>query len=331
MPGRNEPVTAVSDVPPRGTFRLLVADEWRAGPAAEGRRVPAHPGYELLDSGEGRKLERFGNHVFDRPDTQAIWPVAAPGLWQPEAIFDSGAANPDGEAGEWRFKAGHAPDPWLVHYRNLILRARCTAFRHLGLFPEHSVHWSFAEAAVRAAKRPTKVLNLFGYSGVMSLCCAAAGAQVTHVDASPKAIGYGRENQALSRLEDRPIRWICDDAVRFLEREIRRESFYDGVVLDPPKHGRGPKGEIWKLEEGLPYLLDLCRRVLTPEPLFLIATVYAVRMSFLSLGQALAASLEAHPSIRSSGELEWGEMALREQSGGRLLPTAIYARWHAGG
>lgn len=311
----------------RGTFSLLLADGAQWGQGAEG--------YALLDSGEGRKLERFGPHAFDRPDGQAIWAPTAADRWRADAVFESGAANPDGEAGEWRFRKGAAPEAWPMRWGGVRFFGRCTAFRHMGVFPEHAVHWQTAAELIKGSGRTgehaPKVLNLFGYSGVMSLVCAEAGAQVTHVDASPKAIGYGRENAQLSGLADKPIRWLCEDAMRFVEREARRGNRYDGIVLDPPKHGRGPKGEIWRLEEGLGPLLRACCGLLSDRPLFLITTVYAVRMSFLALGQALGdelARLEAERGRALGGRLEWGEMAIAGTDG-RLLPTALHARWLA--
>lgn len=295
--------------PPRGDFRLLVADDWSD--------------FELIDSGDGRKLERYGVYLFDRPDPQALWPTARPrDAWRPNGVFAAGDKSDDDERGAWRFAGDPPPEQWPVEWNGIKAHARCAAFRHMGLFPEHSVHWSWAAEKIRCAGRPTRVLNLFGYTGMMSLACAQAGAEVVHLDASPKSIGYGRENQEASGLEDRTIRWICDDAMKFIQREQRRGRFYDGVILDPPKYGRGPKKEVWQLSEQLDDLLRLVNAVLTPDPLFVILTIYAVRLSYLSIGQALAAHLSGR-----GGTLEWGEMALRESTRGLLLPTAVYARW----
>ncbi|MCI4644824.1 MAG: class I SAM-dependent methyltransferase [Hyphomonadaceae bacterium] len=289
------------------TTRLLIADDWEA--------------YALLDSGAGRKLERFGTQTVSRPDPQAFWtPATPPDSWQADAVFDAKAQDDD--RGAWRLVRGDAPEVWPLHWEELRFQARRTPFRHLGVFQEHSVHWRFAQEQIRAAGRPVKVLNLFGYTGLMSLACAAAGAEVVHLDASPKSNGYGKENQALSELDDRAIRWITDDAMKFVAREIRRGNTYDGIVLDPPKFGRGPKNETWRFEESLPALLDGVRALLSPEPLFVIATAYAVRLSYLALAQTLADRMTGF-----GGQIETGEMALPQQGSDRLLPTALYARW----
>ena len=303
-------MTAQGSSIPTGNFRLLVADDWKD--------------YELLDSGEGRKLERYGDYRFDRPDAQALWPSTTPrDSWKPDAIFAAGGdKSEDDERGAWSFPSGSVPENWPVAWNGLVANALCASFRHLGLFPEHSVHWSWAAERIKRAARPVRVLNLFGYTGMMSLACAQAGAEVVHLDASPKSIGFGRDNQASSDLDDRPIRWICDDAMKFLQREIRRGRQYDGVILDPPKYGRGPKKEVWQLSEGLDELLGNVRTVLTPDPLFVILTIYAVRLSYLSVGQTLASHLSG-----LGGGLEWGEMTLKESRSDRLLPTAVYARW----
>lgn len=291
------------------THRLLIADDWQD--------------YALLDSGAGRKLERFASQVLDRPDPQAFWtPAAPPESWSADAVFEAGGED---ERGRWHLPDGAAPNAWPMQWDGLRFTARRTPFRHLGVFPEHSVHWRYAQEAIRASSRPVRVLNLFGYTGLMSLACAAAGAEVVHLDASPKSNGYGKENQALSGLEGKPIRWIADDAMKFIARELRRERRYDGIVLDPPKFGRGPKNETWRFEEGLPALLDGVRALLSDTPLFIIASAYAVRLSHLALAQALADRLAG-----MGGTLETGEMALRQAGSERLLPTALYARWRAG-
>jgi 23S rRNA (cytosine1962-C5)-methyltransferase len=291
--------------------RLLIADDWQD--------------YALLDCGHLQKLERFGRQTVIRPDPQAFWEPARPvESWQADARFAAKGGDEEG-AGQWEILSPGAAEAWPLRWDSLSFTARRTAFRHMGVFQEHSVHWRFAMEAIRAAGRPVSVLNLFGYTGLMSLACAAAGAEVTHLDASPKAIGYGRENQALSGLESRPIRWIADDAMKFVAREIRRGRRYDAIVLDPPKFGRGPKNETWRFEDDLPALLDGVRDLLSERPLFVIATAYAVRLSYLALGQALADRLSP-----LGGVMEMGEMALPQQGSDRLLPTALYARWRAG-
>lgn len=290
--------------------RLLVADDW--------------DDYALLDSGHLMKLERFGSQTVIRPDPQAFWEPARPlDSWKADAIFSSKTGDEDG-GGQWEILTPRAAEAWPMRWNGLTFEARRTAFRHMGVFQEHSVHWQFAQDQIRAAKRPVKVLNLFGYTGMMSLACAAAGAEVTHLDASPKSNGYGKDNQAMSGLSDKPIRWIADDAMKFVAREIRRGNRYDGIVLDPPKFGRGPKNETWRFEEDLPPLLDNIRELLSETPLFVIATAYAVRLSYLALSQTVADRLSP-----LGGVMEQGEMALPQQGSGRLLPTALYARWRA--
>lgn len=290
--------------------RLLIADDWED--------------YALLDSGHLQKLERFGSQTVIRPDPQAFWEPARPvQSWKADARFVTKAQDEDG-AGNWEILSPRAAESWPMRWNGLTFTARRTAFRHMGVFQEHSVHWRFAQEQIRAAKRPLKVLNLFGYTGMMSLACAAAGAEVVHLDASPKSNGYGKDNQSLSGLEDSTIRWIADDAMKFVAREIRRGNRYDAVVLDPPKFGRGPKNETWRFEESLPELLDGVRDLLSEEPRFVIATAYAVRLSYLALAQTLGDRLKPY-----GGVMEMGEMALPQQGSDRLLPTALYARWRA--
>ncbi|MEL7481591.1 MAG: class I SAM-dependent methyltransferase [Pseudomonadota bacterium] len=289
--------------------RLLVADDWTD--------------YALLDSGDGLKLERFGTQTVVRPDPQAFWTPNRPvARWRADARFDSKAGDDD--RGQWVPTRPGLPDAWPMRWENLTFEVRRTPFRHLGVFQEHSVHWRFAMDAIRRAGRPLRVLNLFGYTGMMSLACAAAGAEVVHLDASPKSNGYGKANQSLSGLDDRTIRWIADDAMKFIAREQRRGNQYDGIIVDPPKFGRGPKNETWRFESDFTGLLDGVRALLSPDPQFVILTAYAVRLSYLALGQTLADRLNDF-----GGTLDMGEMALPQQGTDRLLPTAIYARWMA--
>lgn len=289
-------------------FKLLIADGWRD--------------YALLDSGHGHKLERFGSQTVMRPDPQAFWEPSRPlEDWHCDARF---TASGDDERGRWEVLSANAPKTWPMEWNGLKFQARRTPFRHLGVFQEHSVHWSFAQERIRRAGRPVRVLNLFGYTGLMSLACAKAGAEVVHLDASPKSNGYGKDAQELSGLQDRTIRWIADDAMKFVAREQRRGNRYDGIVLDPPKFGRGPKNETWRFENDLPELLDGVRALLSDQPIFVILTAYAVRLSYLALSQSLSDRLGG-----LGGTLEHGEMALPQYKSDRLLPTAIYARWSA--
>lgn len=296
---------------------ILIADDWAD--------------YRLLDSGDGQKLEQVGPYRFVRPEPQALWaPLLAAGIWEKaDAIFSS-AATSDEDAGRWRFNK-ELPPSWPIRWDDLSFLSRPTPFRHLAFFPEHSVHWRFARECLRghAGAEPPEVLNLFGYTGLASLACASAGARVTHVDASKKAIGFAKENQGAAGLGDAAIRWICDDALGFVKREVRRGRRYDGIILDPPKFGRGPDGETWRLESDLTELLAACATLLrrdANDPAsargFMIASVYAVRLSFIALAQAAQRAFEG-----AEGVWESGEMALPQADGNILIPTAIFTRW----
>lgn len=291
-------------------YSILTADDWAD--------------YAVLDSGHGAKLERAGGYTFVRPEPQALWRPRRPAAdWdRADAIFaPQGAGGEDDDAGRWRFNRP-LPERWPLRWRDLGFLSRPTPFRHLAFFPEHSVHWRYAQALLRA--RPAgapqaEALNLFGYTGLATLACAQAGAKVTHVDASKKAIGMARDNQAEAGLAEAPIRWIADDALTFVRREGRRGRRYDLIILDPPKYGRGPNGEVWRLEEGLGALLDACAGVLAPGGA-VIATVYAVRLSALSLAAA------ARDAFGPQGAWETGEMCLPHADDDRLLSTAIFVR-----
>ncbi len=274
--------------------------------------------YALIDSGHGRKLERFGALTLDRPEEPAIWtPRLPPAEWErADAIF-TGDVDEEG-AGRWKRRAG-LEESWLCRHGAIRFSCRFTSFRHVGAFPEQEAHFSFMRERLTAAGSRPSLLNLFGYTGLASLVAAELGAEVTHVDASKKAIAWARENQALSKLEDKPIRWIVDDALKFAAREARRGRRYDGILLDPPKFGRGPKGEVWDLFRNLPEMLRLCRDLLKPNG-FLILTAYAIRASFLSLHRLSEEVLG--PGVES------GELALKDQAGG-LLATSLFSRWSA--
>ena len=216
------------------------------------------------------------------------------------------------------------PERWMLDYNRLKFYVQTSASRHLGVFPEQSVGWDWIENQITGAQRPTRVLNLFGYTGLASLAAARAGAQVTHLDASRKVVTWANENLKLSGLGDRPVRWIVDDALKFVQREARRGSTYDGLILDPPKFGRGPKGEVWEFYKLIPELLSACRQVLGSDPCFILLTAYAVKASALTLYTAVNEMMAGY-----KGSLDAGELALVEQSAGRLLSTAIFARWSA--
>jgi len=273
--------------------------------------------YALIDSGHGRKLERFGGLTLNRPEEQAIWtPKLPPAAWEDVDATFTGDVDEEG-AGRWNRRPGLG-ESWTCRHGGLSFCCRFTSFRHVGAFPEQEAHFSYLHQRLAKAGAPS-LLNLFGYTGLASLVAAAAGAEVTHVDASKKAIAWARENQALSKLDDKPIRWIVDDAQKFAAREVRRGKRYDGILLDPPKFGRGPKNEVWDLFRDLPEMLRLCRRLLKPHG-FLILTAYAIRASFLSLHRLSEEVLG--PGVES------GELALEDQDGG-LLATSLFSRWSA--
>jgi 23S rRNA (cytosine1962-C5)-methyltransferase len=274
--------------------------------------------YGLVDSGHGRKLERYGRYRFIRPEPQAMWSPRLP-EWQADGEFVPGSDEDGG--GRWRFTGQVPQEGWPMAWDDVRFTASCTPFRHLGFFPDMAPVWSWMRDQL-AGRDDAQTLNLFGYTGVGSLALSAHG-PVAHVDASKKSVAQARDNAALAGMADRPIRWLVDDAAKFAAREVRRERRYDGIILDPPKFGRGPNGETWRIEEGLGPLVADCRRLLDGDSRFLFLTVYAVRMSSLALGGLLAETFAGMP-----GTIEHGDLSVREEGeGGRLLPTAIFARW----
>jgi len=229
-------------------------------------------GYELLDSGDGYRLERFGDYTISKPDPQAIWQRSlSKSHWEKaDAVFEKNEGN------ERWVTNREIPEKWLLEYKNIAFFAKLTPFKHTGIFPEQHLNWDFITNSITKSNRSVKVINLFGYTGIASLVAAAAGAQVTHVDASRPAIGWARENQEASGLIDKPIRWILDDVSKFVEREIRRGNSYDGIIMDPPVYGHGPNGEVWDFSKSFPELMKLCSEVLTATPLFMIVNAYAI-------------------------------------------------------
>lgn len=280
--------------------------------------------YALLDSGQGEKLEQFGPYRIIRPEGQAIWKKRLPEKdWQrADAVF-TGDTDEEG-IGRWHFPRQPLGETWPLRYDGIDYLGRFTSFRHVGVFPEQASHWQHLESLIEGAKRPVRVLNLFAYTGLASLVAARAGAAVTHVDASKKAIGWARENQQVARLSDKPIRWICEDALKFVRREGRRGNAYDIILLDPPAYGRGPKGEKWQLFENLPEMMALCREILSPDPLALVLTVYSIRASFFTPHELMRDCLAG-----MGGTVESGELIIRERSGGRALATSLFSRWIA--
>ena len=268
----------------------------------------------LLDCGNGQKLERYGPITVVRPEPQAMW-APARSDWDPDATFVPGSDEEGG--GRW-VQHRSVPQHWELSRVGVKFWASLTPFRHLAFFPDMAPQWDWMSERASDAD----VLNLFGYTGVGSLLLSEAGARLVHVDASKKSVEQGKENARLSGLSDRPIRWMVDDAGKFTAREVRRGRRYDGILLDPPKFGRGPTGEVWRLEDHLASLLADCRRLLDENSRFLVLTVYAVRMSALSIGELLRQTM-----ADLGGVIEIGEMAVREEARGLLLPTAIFARW----
>ncbi len=304
----------MSYIIPSSSFTLLESAHWTD--------------YALLDSGDGLKLERFGKYVFVRPESQAMWKRSLDAEWKnAHAVFVSTGEE---SGGHWDFKKKveekwemrYVLDPALVEKGELRFWVMTTPGRHLGVFPEVAAHWDWFSGLITQAKREMNVLNLFGYTGLATLAAAAAGAKVTHVDASKKSVSWARENQTLSNLTDKPIRWIVDDALKFVQREARRGVKYDGIILDPPKFGRGPKGEVWEVYRSLPSLLEACHACLSEHPLFVVTTVYAVRASAIHIAQAMEDMMKEF-----EGKIEMGELVAREQSVGRLLSQAVYAKW----
>lgn len=278
------------------------------------------PEYELLDSGNRRKLERFGTVVVIRSEQKAWWKPE-----RPEKEWNQAAAIHE-DTGTWSFRKP-LPREWRLKFGPLTLEARFTeTSKHVGVFPEQSPHWTWIQEHARGISpaQPPRLLNLFGYTGVASLVAAAAGFAVTHVDAAKPAVNWARKNQQLSGLESKPIRWILDDAVKYVNREIRRGSRYEAILLDPPSFGRGPNREVWKVEKQLTDLLDICRQVLSDRPLFIVLTMYNIEASSLMLCNLLSDTMKAF-----RGRVSVGELALQQKNSARLLPLSIFARWEA--
>ncbi len=285
--------------------------------------------YALVDCGGGRKLERYGRFAVVRPEPQCFWtPTLGEEVWAAaDAVFDPTDEEDDGR---WR-TSKPIPDTWPMRWGEVRFKARLTPFRHLAFFPEQAANWAWLDQRVRARRasggEAPRILNLFGYTGVASLVCAAAGAHVTHVDASKKSVGWARENADLSGLSDRPIRWLCEDARRYVQREVRRGARYDGIILDPPKYGRGPGGEVWRLFEDLAALTTDCASLLSDTADFLLLNAYAARISGLSLAHLMDDAVGER-----GGAIEWGELALAEdeEASARAIGLSFFARWRCG-
>lgn len=282
--------------------------------------------YELLDSGEGEKLERFGQYVVVRPDPQILWAKSLPHQEWDKA--DAHFHRTQRDRGQWQTR-GRLPEEWQMRWQDVTAVVKLSPFKHTGVFPEQSAHWQWFRALleVEKANRPAyqpHVLNLFGYTGLASMVVAKTGAMITHVDASRSAIGWAKKNQAASGLDEQSVRWILDDVMKFVRREVKRGKKYDGIIMDPPVYGHGPTGEVWDFKTSLPQLLELCQQLLTEKPLFVLINAYAVSTSAITLGNVLSEMMKG-----KKGQLEMGELALAQHHDQRLLSTGIWARWQA--
>jgi 23S rRNA (cytosine1962-C5)-methyltransferase len=286
---------------------------------------PAWTDYELLDSGHSCKLERFGSVILTRPEPQASWLPS-----RPKDFWNTAAArfvqSPPAKRGEWKLSQA-IPDRWAMRRGPLSFWVQLTPSGHVGVFPDQASHWDWLAALISAAPAPPKVLSLFGYTGLATLACAAVGAHVSHVDASHQAIRWARENQELSHLQDRPIRWLVDDASTFVVREIHRRHTYDGLILDPPRFGRGPQGELWKAEDSLPALLRECRKLLSPAPLFVLLNTYT---TVLTSRQTAEEATQLHVLLKEMTQnyranISAGELHLSD-SANRRISNADFAR-----
>jgi 23S rRNA (cytosine1962-C5)-methyltransferase len=281
--------------------------------------------YELIDSGDGEKLERFGEFIVSRPDPQIIWPKSQPQVWQQaQARFQ----RTHQDKGIWKTRA-KLPEQWPVHWQDLTFMAKLSPFKHTGIFPEQSAHWQWMRDQLQSLKQQQPqyqphILNLFAYTGGASIVCAHQGAKVTHVDASRSSIGWAKNNQAASGLDDKSIRWILDDVVKFVGREVKRGSKYDGIILDPPVYGHGPQGERWEFKESLPVLLELCSQILVEKTSFILINAYAVSTSAITLGNLLKTMMKSY-----SGQIQLGELVLQPAQPGYMVSTGIWARWSA--
>lgn len=274
--------------------------------------------YEVIDCSGGEKLERWGDYILVRPDPQIIWntPKKAKGWKHRNGHYHRSKKG----GGEWEFF--DLPEQWSIQYRDLTFQLKPFSFKHTGLFPEQAVNWDWCAEKIRSAKRPVKVLNLFAYTGGATLSAAAAGASVTHVDASKGMVTWAKENAVSSGLKDAPIRWIVDDCVKFVEREIRRGNHYDAIIMDPPSYGRGPKGEIWKIEESIHPFIRLCTQVLSDDPLFVLVNSYTTGLQPAVMAYMLGTELK-----RFGGRITADEIGLPVSSNGLVLPCGASGRF----
>lgn len=283
---------------------MWIADHWKD--------------YEVLDTSRGEKLERWGKYLLIRPDPQVIWdtPRNLPGWKHCNGHYHRSSRG----GGDWEFF--DLPQQWTIHYRDLTFNLKPFSFKHTGLFPEQAANWDWFGDLIRQANRPVKVLNLFAYTGGATLAAAAAGASVTHVDASKGMVTWAKENAASSRLSDAPVRWIVDDCVKFVQREIRRGNHYDAVIMDPPSYGRGPKGEIWKIEESIHGLIQLCAQLLSEDPLFFLVNSYTTGLQPAVLTYLISTELK-----NLGGYVRSEEIGLPVSANGLVLPCGASGRW----
>ena len=284
---------------------MWIADHWKD--------------YEVIDTSCGEKLERWGRYILLRPDPQVIWKTEKT---VPEWNRLNGHYHRSSKGGgEWEFFK--LPEEWTISYRELNFRLKPFSFKHTGLFPEQAVNWDWCGERIREAGRPVKVLNLFAYTGGATLAAASAGASVTHVDASKGMVTWAKENAAASHLEDAPVRWLVDDCVKFVEREIRRGNKYDGIIMDPPSYGRGPKGEIWKIEESIYPFVELAAQLLSDDALFFLINSYTTGLQPAVLSYMLSTVIRK----KRGGEVQSSEIGLPVSSNGLVLPCGATGRW----
>jgi 23S rRNA (cytosine1962-C5)-methyltransferase len=284
---------------------MWIADQWKD--------------YEVIDTSNGEKLERWGDYLLVRPDPQVIWntPKELAGWRKPNGHYHR--SNKGG--GEWEFF--HLPEEWSISYRELTFHLKPFSFKHTGLFPEQAANWDWCRDLIKSAGRPVKVLNLFAYTGGATVSAAAAGASVTHVDASKGMVTWAKENAVASGLADAPIRWLVDDCGKFVEREIRRGNKYDAIIMDPPSYGRGPKGEIWKIEDSIYPFLELTSQVLSDDPLFVLLNSYTTGLQPAVLNYMMSTVF----AKRFGGHVEADEVGLPVTQSGLVLPCGAAGRW----
>jgi 23S rRNA (cytosine1962-C5)-methyltransferase len=276
--------------------------------------------YELLDSGDGEKLERYGKYVLRRPDPQALWKKLLPESdWKGADAYFYSESDKKG----WK-KSVSMPNEWQISFDELKFNIKPTAFKHTGVFPEQESNWKWIKEKIKNAGRQIKILNLFGYTGGATLAGLSAGAEVTHIDGSKSTITWAKENAILSGLDKKSVRWLVDDARKFVMREIKRGNKYDGIIMDPPSFGRGGKGEIWKIEDDFLTLIEECSKILSDKPVFFLINGYASGYSATAYYNALESILKKY-----NGNFEVGELTIEESKSHRLLPCGIFARWNS--